>query len=233
MIERLFGLEQVTYFPENWDHANVYLIHGQKDYLIDPAIPYDPAIAENLGLTLATHFHFDHVNQVDAWRERGGLKFIMPQGDIPLLTDPEANCSLMFGQSRTFAPADAYYRDEEIIQEEDYLRFKVYHTPGHCPGCSCLLLEVADSGHKDPVWRPLALITGDTLFAESIGRTDLKGGNPAVMRESLARLVKLMRKLPGDLPVLPGHGSPCKISDLFRHNFYILSLVQDQEPFID
>lgn len=233
MIDRLFGLEQITYFPENWDHANVYIIHGEKDYLIDPAIPYDQAIAEKLGLALATHFHFDHINQVDTWRERAGVRFIMPQDDVPLLTDPEANCSLMFGQARIFQPADAYYHDEEIIQEEDSLRFKVYHTPGHCPGCSCLLLETSALQNEEPAWQPLALITGDTLFAESIGRTDLKWGNPAAMRNSLLRLVKLMRKLPQDLPVLPGHGSPCRISDLFRYNFYILSLVQDQEPFID
>ncbi|MGB4610274.1 MAG: MBL fold metallo-hydrolase [Saccharofermentanales bacterium] len=208
---------KISYIPESWEHANSYIIHGAKDYLIDPSIPYDQKIADNLNGIIATHFHYDHISQVEIWREKTGLDFMMPEGDIPFLTDPEANCSAAYGEPVNYSAADYYYTDQEKIQLEPDLRLIVYHTPGHTPGCSCILLQI----QENDIYQPLALISGDTLFSNSIGRTDLKGGNHADMEKSLIRLTKILQSLPQDLPVLPGHGSPFLIRDAFRFNPFI------------
>ncbi len=211
---------KITYIPESWTHANSYIIHGEKDYLIDPSIPFDPEIAKNLNGIIATHFHYDHISQVEKWRKETGLDFSMPETDIPLLTDTEANCSQMFGDPTTYPAADHYYNDLEIIELEEGLKLTIYHTPGHSPGCSCLLVDMKE----DADFKPIALISGDTLFSNSIGRMDLKGGSESAMKKSLLRLIDIMRGLPQDLTVLPGHGSPFRIQDAFRMNPYIIQL---------
>lgn len=213
-------INKITYIPETWTHANSYIIHGEKDYLIDPSIPYDQEIANNLQGIITTHFHYDHISQVEVWREKTGQDFWMPEKSIPLLDDPQANCSIMFGDPQSYSAADHYYKDQEIINLETNLRLKVYHLPGHSPGCSSLLVE----NKASEAFQPLALISGDVLFSNSIGRTDLKGGNHAEMMQSLKRLIDIMRTLPDDLPVLPGHGSSFKIKDAFLYNPYIMQL---------
>lgn len=203
--------------PENWQHANSYLIQTDKNYLIDPSIDFDDSIAKDLNGIFATHFHFDHINQVDEWRAGSRVKFAMPQKDQPLLTDPLANCSAMFGQPRTFSDPDFYYDDEQIIEIEKDLFFKFYLLPGHCPGCSAILV----SYREDSKIKPFVLFSGDVLFADSIGRTDLKGGSMNQMQESLKKLIEILHQLPDDLPVLPGHGPAFRVSDAFERNPYI------------
>lgn len=216
-------LDQVTYIPETWTHANCYIIHGEKDILIDPGIDFDPHIARNLAALFATHFHYDHINQVPVWRKRCKADFYMPKSESLLLKDTEANCSKLFGVPTSFDEPDYYFTDQQVFYQDAQIRFTAYHLPGHSPGCSAMLVErYTDSKHI-----PLVLISGDVLFADSIGRTDLKGGNPSAMRESLKRLVKIMRGLPTDLPVLPGHGSPFTISDAFRYNPYLFEFSRD------
>lgn len=212
--------DKISYIPETWTHANSYIIHGEKDYLIDPSIPFDESIGKKLNVILATHFHYDHISQVEIWREKTGLNFWMPEKSRPLLNDPQANCSMMFGNPQSFSEADHYYQDETTIDLEPNFRLKSFHLPGHSPGSSSLLVEF----RKEDIFEPLALISGDVLFSNSIGRTDLKGGNHSEMIKSLKRLIKIMRKLPDDLIILPGHGSPFTIRDAFQYNPYILQL---------
>ena len=86
------------------------------------------------------------------------------------------------------------------------LRAEVLHTPGHSPGCICLLF--ADDG---------VLFTGDTLFAGSVGRTDLPGGNGA----KLARSLKRLAALPGSLAVVAGHGPTTTLAEECRVNPFL------------
>ncbi len=211
--------EKVSYIPENWTHANCYIVHGEKDYLIDPSIDFDAQIAKNLAAVIATHFHYDHIQQSDVWRKRAQAEFYIPKAEFPLLKDTEANCSIMFGRPTVFSEPEHYFSDQEKFLADRELSFLAYHLPGHSPGSSVILVrETAEA-------KPIALISGDVLFADSIGRTDLKGGSSEAMWESLRRLIKIMRDLPADLPVLPGHGSPFKIKDAFHYNPYILQFI--------
>ncbi len=86
------------------------------------------------------------------------------------------------------------------------LQARVLHTPGHTPGCTCLSLE-----------NERMLFTGDTLFAGSVGRTDLPGGNSRLLARSLKRIVAL----PGDLKVIPGHGPETTIATERRVNPFL------------
>ena len=85
------------------------------------------------------------------------------------------------------------------------IQMKVLHTPGHTPGSCCFLFE-----------KQKMLISGDTLFRGSVGRTDFPGGSSRAMRASLARLLSL----PDDIFVIPGHDSCTTIEYEKKHNIY-------------
>ena len=127
-----------------------------------------------------THGHYDHVGGVNALR----LKF----PDVPVYLPPEDA-----GKSDRLSPTAGLgevklWRDGDVVPLGG-LQVEVLHTPGHTPGSVCLRCRDA-------------LFTGDTLFAKSMGRTDLPGGNEEAIMASLKRL----GQLEGDYKVCPGHG---------------------------
>jgi glyoxylase-like metal-dependent hydrolase (beta-lactamase superfamily II) len=89
----------------------------------------------------------------------------------------------------------------------------VRHTPGHCPGGVCL--AVSRTGDRDRT-----LFVGDTLFAGSIGRTDLPGGNHATLIKSIR---EVLFAYPDDTPVYPGHGEPTTIGRERRTNPFLVA----------
>ena len=96
-----------------------------------------------------------------------------------------------------------------MVQEGDEqelagLKVKVLHTPGHTPGSVCYLIEGE-------------LFTGDTLFAGSVGRTDLKGGDGRMLKESL----KVFKSFNGEYFILPGHDDPSTLSFELANNWYL------------
>ncbi|MFS8641411.1 MAG: MBL fold metallo-hydrolase, partial [Symbiobacteriaceae bacterium] len=102
------------------------------------------------------------------------------------------------------SPADRLLRDGDEVQAGS-LRFQVIHTPGHSPGGICL-------------YRPGHLFTGDTLFAGSIGRTDLAGGDYRTLIESIkTRLLPL----PPETAVYPGHGPATSLADEKAYNPFL------------
>lgn len=121
---------------------------------------------------LATHTHFDHANEVH---------YIAGKMDVKVCVH-ESEASV-FGN----IPNVMKVGDGDIINVGN-LAFKVIHTPGHTPGSVCFVVDSA-------------LFTGDTLFIDGIGRTDLAGGDSEQMYNSLARL----RQLPDKMVVFPGH----------------------------
>lgn len=146
------------------------------------------------GLTVvgivATHAHFDHVLAAEAIRAATGAPFYLHLHDVDLLQWLPASMELFLGVSGPAPPeVDRRVDDGDEIQVGE-CRLQVVHTPGHSPGSICLL----DTGGT--------LFSGDTLFAMSVGRSDLPGGDQDALIASIRkRLFPL-----GDLPVHPGHG---------------------------
>jgi hydroxyacylglutathione hydrolase len=153
---------------------------------------------------LHTHAHFDHVGGTRAVAEASGAPIRLHPADLPLyeaLPDQAAFFGLSAGRPRAL---DAPLSDGEVIP---FGRFalRAIHTPGHTPGSTCFELQ-GDA--------PL-LFSGDTLFRRSIGRTDLWGGDTDAILASIRQ--KLFR-LPGDLPVVCGHGPGTTIGEEKRSN---------------
>ncbi|MEG1159160.1 MAG: MBL fold metallo-hydrolase [Acidaminococcaceae bacterium] len=151
-----------------------------------------------------THGHSDHILAVDELREATGADVYISQKDAPMLTQAASNLSLYMGQSEAFKPADKFFTDGEVLQLAG-LEFKVFATPGHSKGGVCLLCE-------DVVF------CGDTIFAESIGRTDLPGGSYPEILQSIKEKILV---LPDATKLLPGHGPATSVGWERRRNPFL------------
>ncbi len=136
---------------------------------------------------LLTHGHFDHIGAVEAVKEKYGSKVVAGKDEFGILTDPAANCSIYGGGAITVLPDELVSDGDSIIVGD--MKFDVLFTPGHTEGSLCYIL--GDN-----------IFSGDTLFQGSCGRTDLATGDWSTILRSL----KLLRDLPGDYTVYPGHG---------------------------
>ena len=174
----------------------VYLIGCQKTrecWVVDPAWDI-PAILEQvekdeMKLTgaLATHYHPDHVGGEVFGMEIPGLTHLLEQQAIPI----HVNKIELDGVAKASGVSTTDLRGHEGGEEIELgsIRIKLLHTPGHTPGSQCFLVE----GN---------LISGDTLFVQGCGRTDLPGGNVQDLYKSLNDVLK---RLPDETRVLPGH----------------------------
>lgn len=181
--------------------------------VIDPGAD-DPWVAETLaahglkpGQILLTHGHLDHIGGIAALKKLTGATVAVHGDDATMLTDPLRNGSANFGMRITAPPADRMLRDGDQVTV-GALRFTVIHTPGHTPG-GCCFYYAGDGGH---------LFAGDTLFAGSIGRTDLAGGDHGALIRSIKE--KLLG-LPADTVVYPGHGPTTAIGDEAEYNPFL------------
>lgn len=155
-------------------------------------------------LILNTHGHFDHIGANAALKKASGAPLLIHKGDIPLLQMASMQASA-YGLSAENSPApDRELTDGELLsfgQEQ----LKVLHTPGHSPGCVCF-------------YREGLLVSGDTLFAGSVGRTDLPGGDHQQLLQSIQ---DKLAGLPPQTRVLPGHGPLSLIEYELQHNPYL------------
>lgn len=194
-------MAEIIGLPYGLFQSVCYLIRlaGQV-VLIDPCIQPSrlPADLPPVSLMIATHGHIDHICQADDLRQATGAPLLIHSADQDCLTDADRNLSATFQHATVYQAADECVTDGQILQLDSLHALEILHTPGHSPGCVCLLLLRAGC--------PVALFSGDTLFAGSIGRLDL-AGDPAAMQRSLLRL-RLLAQRPGcfDIPVYPGHG---------------------------
>ncbi|MDD8026308.1 MAG: MBL fold metallo-hydrolase [Acidobacteriota bacterium] len=178
--------------------TNCYLVYcpGSKECaVIDPGAEAGkivPVIAEEELrpiLLINTHGHIDHIGANRDIKDKYGVPLLIHAGDKDLLGKMQNLELSLFLGSQDSPPADRILADgDEIKIGRGKLR--VLHTPGHTPGGICLL----GAGF---------LLSGDTLFFEGVGRTDLPGGNQKQIEASIRD--KLMT-LPDDIVVLPGHG---------------------------
>ncbi|MDF2889276.1 MAG: beta-lactamase protein, partial [Lacrimispora sp.] len=152
---------------------------------------------------LLTHGHFDHIMAVEEIK-RAFPEVIVYAGEKEkmLLNDPSVNLSTSTGR-RCSIEADRYVTDGEMIDLAG-ISTHVIATPGHTEGCVCYYMKEED-----------VLISGDTLFLESLGRTDLPTGDQLKIISSIRG--KLF-PLPGDTMVYPGHGSVTTIGHEKSYN---------------
>lgn len=182
--------------------SNCYiLISNSHAAVIDPSAAADKILDfvskkdALIDCIILTHGHFDHMFSVDTLRKLTGAPLFIHEDDAENLADGDKNAfKTFFGRDRAFAPAEKTFRDGDTIKIGD-TSLKVISTPGHTKGSICLM--------GDGI-----LITGDTLFMDSIGRCDLYGGNAFQMRQSL----NLLKKLDGKLRIYPGHGDSTLLS---------------------
>lgn len=162
---------------------------------------------------LVTHAHLDHVGGASRLVERTGVTAYMHPDDDYLALHPAEQMRLMFG----FAPGPEHRPPavfqplaDGLVLDLAGLRMEVLATPGHTPGHCCF--HLAEEG---------ILFSGDQLFAGSIGRTDLAGGDyETLMRSMTARVLPL----DDDVSVLPGHGPTTTIGRERRTNPFLAGL---------
>lgn len=161
---------------------------------------------------LLTHAHVDHVSGVAEAKRRLGAPIYLHRDDL-FLYQNAVRTGLMFGLTvEEPPPVDHYYEGEGPIAFGDY-QVRVVHTPGHCPGGVCLALS------KNGESSPPHLFVGDTLFAGSIGRTDLPGGNYDVLLKSIT---EVLFQFPDDAMVYSGHGPETTIGRERATNPFVL-----------
>jgi len=178
--------------------------------VVDPGTP-DPWIKKTVAqfglkveLILLTHGHLDHIGGVEWVKSWSQAPHWIHEGDSRFLTSAALNGSAVFGQSIVAPKADRLLRGGETITVGT-LSFQVIHTPGHTPGG----ISLYTPGH---------LIAGDTLFAGSVGRTDLAGGDGRALVKSIK---ERLFTLPPETVVYPGHGPTTTIGDEMEYNPYV------------
>ena len=194
--------------------TNCYFVYqeGSTDVIFfDPADKGD-YIYEKLqekGLNvkgiLLTHGHFDHIWGTDKLRELSGAPIYAYEAEKALCEDAITNVSDQVGRPYTVVP-DYYVKDGEEITIAG-MTGKVIATPGHTVGSCCYYFEEAGM-----------LIAGDTLFQESVGRTDLPTGSMSAIIHSIKDKLFL---LPDETKVYPGHGDVTSIGHEKRYNPFV------------
>lgn len=179
---------------------NVYVLSdGDAAMVVDPCTDADTIVSALGGMKLEaiviTHAHWDHTGAAADLREMTGAPVIASEIDAPLIEEPEA-----LGTSRTAKPCvvDVKVSNGDVVRAGG-AEWKVIGTPGHSKGSICLFCIPQFGCNKDGL---AVLVSGDTLFSGTTGRTDFEGGSIEDMAASMKRLAAL----PDDTVVLPGHG---------------------------
>ncbi len=161
--------------------------------LIDPAGDFDDimqAIQQHnakVQYIINTHGHFDHTSGNSTMIQRTGAKLLIHEADVDMLTGITNRLMARFNKGSASPQPMHTLRDGDIISFGNE-KLQVIHTPGHTPGS----ISLYTPGH---------IFTGDTLFTEGMGRTDLPGGSYKQIMESIYRILSL----PDDTTIWPGH----------------------------
>ncbi|MBP7331975.1 MAG: MBL fold metallo-hydrolase [Firmicutes bacterium] len=194
--------------------SNCYIIgceETREGAIVDPGADAKRILkkVEELGLKIVavilTHGHIDHIGALSDVREATGAPVMIHADDAPQLTDAGKNLSVYVGSKVSTKAADRLLQDNDKI-EVGKITLEVIHTPGHTRGG--ISIKCA----------PEILITGDTLFAGSIGRSDFPGGNHAQLISSIKTRLLIF---PDETRVYPGHGPSSTIGEEKRFNPFL------------
>jgi len=184
--------------------TNCYVIESQGQALVvDPGDEPERILRFIIDLNatttriIATHTHFDHVLGVDGVRKATKTPFMIHRDDLPMLESMQSRVRQFMGFEVPPPPkVDGYLKDGDFLELGDET-IRILHTPGHSPGS----ISLSGDGY---------VLTGDALFNQSIGRTDLPGGD----LETLVRSIReRLFRLDDETIVYPGHGPETTIGD--------------------
>lgn len=193
--------------------TNTYLVldeEGGRGYVVDPTMEAEDVLESVVSRDIEvlavvnTHGHLDHVFLNAAFCRRLDAPLWVHEADLPLLREVGTQASL-FGLEAPEAVEPARFLVEGDLLSLGEESLRVLHTPGHSPGGICLV-------------GPGAVIAGDALFAGSVGRTDLWGGDFPTLRLSIREKIFV---LPDDTRVLPGHGPETTVGRERRANPFV------------
>ena len=223
----------VAGFPAGPWGTNCYVVAsgpGAECVVVDPGKDAAPGVAEVVRehrlkpvAVLLTHGHIDHMWSVAPVAGSYDATAYIHPGDRHLLTDPMAGMSpetagMLLGGKYEFAEPDEVRELADLQQLElAGVRFTVDHTPGHTAGSVTFRTPYGEQGVSE------VMFSGDLLFAGSIGRTDLPGGDHPTMLRSLHDKVL---PLADDIAVLPGHGEQTTIGRERATNPFLLDLIR-------
>lgn len=193
--------------------ANCYVVYSENEnegIIVDPGGDVDDIIKfieeHNIDIKyiVLTHGHGDHIGGVTELKKELDVNLLVHEADKDMLESGEKNLSSIMAIGSIEVTPDEFLNDGDTISFGDE-QVTVLHTPGHTLGGICLL-----AGES--------LISGDTLFKGSIGRTDLEGGNYETIINSIREKLLV---LPGNTTVYPGHGPETTIEDERNNNPFL------------
>jgi len=193
--------------------ANCYILgceQKREAVVIDPGGEAERILMElakhelTLRHIINTHGHFDHVGANGRLKKATDAPILIHAQDAPMLTQLSQAAASWGLTAEDSPPADRRLEDGDTVVFGT-INLKVIHTPGHSPGGISLFTDGS-------------VFVGDTLFAGSVGRTDLPGGNPEVLKNSIRQ--KLF-PLGDDVKVYPGHMHTTTIGEERRHNPFV------------
>ncbi len=194
--------------------TNAYIIFDEetkKAALVDPGDEADKLLTAisskgaELSYIILTHGHFDHILALPEIKEKTGASLLVHKDDAQMLLDGSLSLISRFTDKVIdFPAADVLLNDGDTVKLGNGI-LKVIHTPGHTLGSICL--SVGDD-----------LISGDTLFRESIGRYDFPGGDYDTIMGSLEKI----RSLDIKGKIYPGHGMSTTLEHELTHNTYLI-----------
>ncbi len=161
--------------------ADDILIYMEKNSLVPTMI-------------LLTHGHGDHIGAIQEIKGRTNIPICIHKDDAEMLKDSRKNLTSLMGMPAVNVEADRLLSDGDVVEIGD-LKLNIIHTPGHTRGSICIRVNEV-------------IFSGDTLFAQSIGRTDLEGGSFELIIDSIKRKLMVFND---EIKVLPGHGAATTI----------------------
>jgi len=193
--------------------VNCYLLgcsKSQKMAVIDPGGEIDTIwqkiqrIGYSFEYIINTHGHPDHTAGNMELKQKSQAKILAHPDDVAMMTDKENLLSSMLFEAKPSPPPDQLITEGQVITLGD-ISLKVLHTPGHTPGGICLLCGDI-------------IFTGDTLFADGIGRTDFPGGN---YTQLISSIKNKLYTLDDQLRILPGHGEESTLGKEKQNNPFV------------